>query len=154
VSLLLHPLLAAARSELARAQAQSVAELGHGIAPAARQFTVAPLFLLPAGLLPQCPSCEEEWSLQSPAKPHEAGGSAAPGLPAGTILSCPQCAAGLYTVAAPARVADLVPDDGLLRQPLHPHRPKREAWRAFACPHRGGRYDKDGKLHTVHREWV
>ena len=154
VSLLLHLLLAAARSELARVQAQSVNEMGQGIVPNARQFTVPPLLRLPAGTLPQCPACEEERGRQKPENPQEARGSSAPELPAGTILSCPQCEQGLYTVATPARVDDLVLDEGLLLQPLHPQIPQREAWRAFACPHCGGRYYRDGKFHTVHREWV
>jgi hypothetical protein len=89
VSLLLHLLLAAARSELARAHAQSVDEVRHGIAPVARQFNISPLLLLPAGTLPQCPLCEEERGQQRPEKPQEAGASSALGLPAGTILSCP-----------------------------------------------------------------
>ena len=69
------------------------------------------------------------------------------------MRSCPPCAPGLYTVATSARVDDRVLDEGILLQSLHPHMPQREAWRAFACPHCGGRYDKDGKLHTVPREW-
>ena len=69
VSLLLPLLLAAARSELARAQAQSVDEIGHEIASAARQSSVSPLLLLPAGTRPPCPSCEEERGQQGPEKP-------------------------------------------------------------------------------------
>jgi predicted RNA-binding Zn-ribbon protein involved in translation (DUF1610 family) len=74
-------------------------------------------------------------------------------LPAGTILSCPQCEEGLYKVTTRASVDDLVLDDGTLLQPFNTTIPKRDTWRAFACPRCGGRYYKDGKIHTVQAEW-
>ena len=70
-------------------------------------------------------------------------------LPAGMILSCPQCEEGLYKVTAHASIDALVLEDGVLLQPLNTTILKREAWRALACPTCGGRYYKDGKLHTV-----
>jgi hypothetical protein len=76
-----------------------------------------------------------------------------PVLPAGTILSCPQCEEGLYKVTARASIDDLVLDDGVLLLPLNTTIPKRDAWRALACPRCGGRYHKDGQLHTVQRGW-
>lgn len=80
--------------------------------------------------------------------------SSSPVLPAGTILSCPQCEAGLYKVTMRASIDDLVLDDGVLLHPLNTTIPKRDAWRALACPKCGGRYFRDGKLHTLQREWV
>ena len=74
-------------------------------------------------------------------------------LPAGTILSCPQCEEGLYKVTTRASVEDLVLDDGVMLQPLNTTIPKRDAWRALACPRCGGRYYKDGKIHTVQAGW-
>jgi hypothetical protein len=74
-------------------------------------------------------------------------------LPAGTILSSPQCKEGLYKVTARASIDDLVFDDGTLLQPLNTTIPQREAWRASACPRCGGRYHKDGQLHTVQSGW-
>jgi hypothetical protein len=76
-----------------------------------------------------------------------------PVLPAGTILSCPQCEEGLYKVTVRASIDDLVLDDGTLLQPLNTTIPKRDAWRVLACPKCGGRYHKDGKLHTVQAGW-
>src|SRR6185312_2876717 len=69
-------------------------------------------------------------------------------LPAGTILSCPQCEEGLYKVTARASINGLVLDDGTLLQPLNTTIPQRDAWRALACPRCGGRYHKDGEIHT------
>ena len=74
-------------------------------------------------------------------------------LPAGTILSCPQCEEGLYKVTTRASIEDLVLDDGTLLQPLNTIISQRDAWRALACPRCGGRYHKDGKLHTVQAGW-
>lgn len=74
-------------------------------------------------------------------------------LSAGTILSCPQCEEGLYKVTVRASVNDIVLDDGTILQPLNTTIPKRDAWRALACPHCGGRYYRDGKLHTVQTGW-
>jgi hypothetical protein len=74
-------------------------------------------------------------------------------LPAGTILSCPQCEEGLYKVTIRARIDDLVLDDGVMLQPLNTTIPKRDAWRALACPRCGGRYYKDGKMHTLQHGW-
>jgi predicted RNA-binding Zn-ribbon protein involved in translation (DUF1610 family) len=138
VRILLHLLLAAARCELARVHEQSA---------------LSPLLLLPAGTLPQCPSCAEEWGLGGDEEAQETAGEAAPGLAAGIILACPRCGEGLYTVAASASVEDLVLDDGILLQPLNPTIPKREAWRAFACPRCGGQYYKEGKFYTKHGGW-
>ena len=47
----------------------------------------------------------------------------------------------------------LVVDDGVLLQPLNTIIPDREAWRAFACPRCGGRYYREGKVHTVQAGW-
>jgi hypothetical protein len=138
VRILLHLLLAAARCELARVHEQSA---------------LSPLLLLPAGTLPRCPSCAEERGLDVDEETQATAGTAAPGLAAGTILSCPRCGEGLYTVAASASVDDLVLDDGILLQPLNPTIPKREAWRAFACPRCGGQYYKEGKFHTKQGGW-
>lgn len=74
-------------------------------------------------------------------------------LPAGTILSCPQCEEGLYKVTTRASIDDLVLDDGVLLLPLNTTIPQRDAWRALACPRCGGRYYKDGKIHTVQSGW-
>jgi hypothetical protein len=76
-----------------------------------------------------------------------------PVLPAGTILSCPQCEEGLYKVTARASIDDLVLDDGVLLLPLNTTIPKRDAGRALACPRCGGRYHKDGKFHTLQAGW-
>ena len=75
-------------------------------------------------------------------------------LPAGTILSCPQCEEGLYKVTAHASIDDLVLDDDTILHSLNTTILKRDAWRALACPRRGGRYYKDGKLYTSQHEWV
>ena len=139
VSILVHLLLAAARAELAHAQQYPV---------------TSPLLILPGGTRPRCPSCEAERSQQRPEEPQEVAGASAPALSAGTLLSCPQCEEGLYTVTAPSSVDDLVLDDGILLRPLNTTIPQREAWRALACPSCGGRYYKDGKLHTLQRGWV
>jgi hypothetical protein len=136
--ILLHLLLAAARCELARVQ---------------EQLTVAPLLLLPNGTLPQCPSCVEERGLMGDEEAQATTGAPAPGLAAGTILACPRCGEGLYTVAASASVEDLVLDDGTLLQPLNITIPKREAWRAFACPRCGGQYYKERKFYTRQGGW-
>lgn len=138
VRILLHLLLATARSELARVHEQSA---------------LSPLLLLPAGTLPRCPSCEEERGLEGDDDAQATAGAAALGLSSGTILSCPRCGESLYTVAASASVADLVLDDGLLLQPLTPTIPKREAWRAFACHRCGGQYYKEGKFYTKQGGW-
>ena len=79
--------------------------------------------------------------------------SSSPVLPAGTILSCPQCEEGLYKVTTRASIDDLVLDDGILLQPLNTTIPQRDAWKALACPRCGGRYHKDGKLHTLQHGW-
>ena len=79
--------------------------------------------------------------------------SSSPVLPAGTILSCPQCEEGLYKVTTRASIDELVLDDGILLQPLNTTIPKRDALRALACPWCGGRYYKDGQLHTVQHGW-
>ena len=63
------------------------------------------------------------------------------------------CEEGLYKVTARASIEDLVLDDGTLLQPLNATIPKRDALRALACPRCGGRYHKDGKLHTVQHGW-
>ena len=60
---------------------------------------------------------------------------------------------GLYKVTARAGIDDLVLNDGPLLQPLNTTIPKRDVWRALACPRCGGRYHKDGKLHTLQRGW-
>lgn len=72
---------------------------------------------------------------------------------AGTILSCPQCEEGLYKVTTCTSVQEVVLDDGMIPQPLNPIFPKRDAWRALACPFCGGQYYKDGKMHTVQNRW-
>jgi len=74
-------------------------------------------------------------------------------FPASTILSCPQCEKGFYKLTTRASIEDLVLDDGMLLQPLNTTIPQRDAWRALACPRCGGRYYKDGKIHTVQRGW-
>ncbi len=74
-------------------------------------------------------------------------------LRAGTILSCPQCEEGLYRVTTRASIDDLVLDDGVLLLPLNTPIPQRDAWRALACPRCGGRYHKDGEMHTVQSGW-
>ena len=79
--------------------------------------------------------------------------SSSPVLLAGTILSYPQCKEGLYKVTTRASIDDLVLDDGTLLQPLNTTIPKRDVWRVLACPRCGGRYHKDGKLHTVQSGW-
>jgi hypothetical protein len=84
---------------------------------------------------------------------HQPTVSSSPVLPVGTILSCPQCEEGLYKVTVRASIDDLVLDDGTLLQPLNTTIPKRDAWRALACPRCGDRYHKDGKLHTVQAGW-
>jgi hypothetical protein len=60
---------------------------------------------------------------------------------------------GLYKVTTRASIDDLVLDDGMLLLPLNTTIPKRDAGRALACPHCGGRYYKDGKFHTVQAGW-
>ena len=74
-------------------------------------------------------------------------------LPAGTILSCPQCEEGHNKITTRAGVNDLVLDDSVLLQPLNTTIPQRDAWRTLACPRCGGRYYKDGKLHTLQAGW-
>ena len=44
-------------------------------------------------------------------------------LPAGTILSCPQCEEGLYKVTTRASIDDLVLDDGICYSPSIPRFP-------------------------------
>ena len=80
--------------------------------------------------------------------------SPSPVVPAGTILSCPQCEEGLYKVPVRASINDIVLDDGTILQPLNTTIPQRDAWRALACPKCGGRYYRDGKLHTLQRGWM
>jgi len=74
-------------------------------------------------------------------------------LSVGTILSCPQCEEGLYKVTTRASIDELVLDDGIMLHPLNTTIPKRDALRALACPWCGGRYYKDGQLHTVQHGW-
>lgn len=77
-----------------------------------------------------------------------------PAVVVGTILSCPQCEEGLYKVIARTSVDEIVLDDGAILQPLNTTIPKRDAWRGLACPKCGGRYHRDGKLHTLQGGWV
>jgi hypothetical protein len=72
---------------------------------------------------------------------------------AGTIVSCPQCGEGLYKLSERATMQQVVLDAGTVLAPLNQTIPTREAWRALACPFCGGRYCKDGKLHTVQHGW-
>ena len=53
-------------------------------------------------------------------------------LPAGTILSCPQCEEGLYKVTARASIDDLVLDDGTLLRLLNTTIPQRDVWRCLS----------------------
>ena len=142
-----------ARRELAQVQEETLEAIGHRIAQETRQAATSPLFSFPAGTLPTCPACEEESGPHDAQAAGQASGSSSPWLPAGTILSCPQCEEGLYKVTTRARIDDLVLDDGELLQPLNTTVPKRDAWRALACPRCRGRYYKDGKMHTVQNGW-
>src|SRR5262245_48052284 len=72
----------------------------------------------------------------------------------GTITSCSQCGEGLYKVTRSATTQDLVLDAGAILKPLNQTIPTRDAWRALVCPVCGGRYCKDGKLHTVQQRWM
>ena len=84
---------------------------------------------------------------------HQPATAPSPVLPAGTILSCPQCEEGLYKVTVRASIDAHVLEDGVLLQPFNTTIPTRDARRAFACLRCGGRYYKDGKFHTVQAGW-
>ena len=146
-------LLAAARQQVARVQEETLEEIDHRIAQAARHPAASPLLYFPTGTIPSCPQCLEESGPRMAEEGQKTSVSSSTWLPAGTIVSCPHCEDNLYQVAARASIDDLVLDDGVMLQPLDPTIPKREAWRALACPHCGGRYYKDGKLHTVQGGW-
>jgi hypothetical protein len=56
-------------------------------------------------------------------------------LPAGTILSCPDCGEGLYKVARRSTLTDLIFEDRQRLLPLNRTIPPRDAARSLsACP--------------------
>ena len=124
VAINLQLLVAFARCELANVQEEILEEIGHRMATEERQPTERQLTV-----------------------------SSSTVLSVGTILSCPQCEEGLYRLTTHASIDDLVLDDGTLLHPLNTTIPKRDALRALACPWCGGRYYKDGQLHTVQHGW-
>ncbi|MEW6300479.1 MAG: hypothetical protein AB1671_22535 [Thermodesulfobacteriota bacterium] len=75
-------------------------------------------------------------------------------LPAGTILSCPECGEGLYKLTQRSTVRELVFEDRTRLVPLNRTIPPRTAARALAtCPLCGGRYFKHGRVHTFQYGW-
>jgi uncharacterized C2H2 Zn-finger protein len=72
----------------------------------------------------------------------------------GTIISCPRCEQGLYTVTRSATRNVLALDDGEILTPLNLTISTRDEWVLLTCPVCGARLFNDGRIHTLQQGWV